>query len=114
MPPRSGPAIGDGGAIARQGKSCRQGYLLYRHTMFPSVSAGPSAASQLSEASPHASLSRSPTGCGSYKKTRSEEHTSELQSLMRISYAVFCLNKKIIPINKRLTQHKNHTQQSSE
>src|SRR3546814_8588712 len=27
-------------------------------------------------------------------KNRSEEHTSELQSLMRISYAVFCLNKK--------------------
>src|SRR3546814_4768515 len=26
--------------------------------------------------------------------SRSEEHTSELQSLMRISYAVFCLNKK--------------------
>src|SRR3546814_1876013 len=28
--------------------------------------------------------------------TRSEEHTSELQSLMRISYAVFCLKKKRI------------------
>src|SRR3546814_6569570 len=28
------------------------------------------------------------------KTSRSEEHTSELQSLMRISYAVFCLNKK--------------------
>src|SRR3546814_9916084 len=28
------------------------------------------------------------------KKSRSEEHTSELQSLMRISYAVFCLKKK--------------------
>src|SRR3546814_8567703 len=28
-------------------------------------------------------------------RTRSEEHTSELQSLMRISYAVFCLKKKI-------------------
>src|SRR3546814_9911898 len=27
-------------------------------------------------------------------RARSEEHTSELQSLMRISYAVFCLNKK--------------------
>src|SRR3546814_10908570 len=27
------------------------------------------------------------------KRERSEEHTSELQSLMRISYAVFCLNK---------------------
>src|SRR3546814_9750386 len=30
---------------------------------------------------------------------RSEEHTSELQSLMRISYAVFCLKKKIHIIN---------------
>src|SRR3546814_10469605 len=30
---------------------------------------------------------------------RSEEHTSELQSLMRISYAVFCLNKKKITEN---------------
>src|SRR3546814_2907619 len=29
---------------------------------------------------------------------RSEEHTSELQSLMRISYAVFCLKKKTKPI----------------
>src|SRR3546814_4915694 len=28
------------------------------------------------------------------EQARSEEHTSELQSLMRISYAVFCLNKK--------------------
>src|SRR3546814_5517881 len=32
---------------------------------------------------------------------RSEEHTSELQSLMRISYAVFCLKKK-----KRQTKHR--------
>src|SRR3546814_10305988 len=30
---------------------------------------------------------------------RSEEHTSELQSLMRISYAVFCLKKKIDEIH---------------
>src|SRR3546814_7825799 len=29
-----------------------------------------------------------------YEEQRSEEHTSELQSLMRISYAVFCLKKK--------------------
>src|SRR3546814_1080897 len=29
-----------------------------------------------------------------FAEARSEEHTSELQSLMRISYAVFCLNKK--------------------
>src|SRR3546814_9054447 len=32
---------------------------------------------------------------------RSEEHTSELQSLMRISYAVFCLNKKKNQTNKQ-------------
>src|SRR3546814_4340420 len=31
---------------------------------------------------------------------RSEEHTSELQSLMRISYAVFCLKKKTRPYNE--------------
>src|SRR3546814_2621469 len=29
-----------------------------------------------------------------FERVRSEEHTSELQSLMRISYAVFCLKKK--------------------
>src|SRR3546814_3198416 len=33
-------------------------------------------------------------------RLRSEEHTSELQSLMRISYAVFCLKKKIIKHTK--------------
>src|SRR3546814_3416568 len=32
---------------------------------------------------------------------RSEEHTSELQSLMRISYAVFCLKKKITTQQKK-------------
>src|SRR3546814_8386721 len=32
------------------------------------------------------------------QQERSEEHTSELQSLMRISYAVFCLNNKKITI----------------
>src|SRR3546814_1009792 len=35
------------------------------------------------------------------KKCRSEEHTSELQSLMRISYAVFCLKKKTAPTSYR-------------
>src|SRR3546814_3580112 len=34
---------------------------------------------------------------GSIRGQRSEEHTSELQSLMRISYAVFCLTKKKLP-----------------
>src|SRR3546814_6796261 len=38
---------------------------------------------------------------------RSEEHTSELQSLMRISYAVFCLKKKKKTYNNRYTYHYN-------
>src|SRR3546814_4428533 len=38
--------------------------------------------------------------------TRSEEHTSELQSLMRISYAVFCLKKK--KNNEAHVHHKAH------
>src|SRR3546814_6722424 len=37
------------------------------------------------------------------KRMRSEEHTSELQSLMRISYAVFCLKKKRTTDRHRLT-----------
>src|SRR3546814_6651347 len=36
------------------------------------------------------------------EKERSEEHTSELQSLMRISYAVFCLKKKTTSKNTRM------------
>src|SRR3546814_4984642 len=43
---------------------------------------------------------RAPHGC-----PRSEEHTSELQSLMRISYAVFCLKKK--KKNKNTYNNKN-------
>src|SRR3546814_8961227 len=37
-------------------------------------------------------------------KDRSEEHTSELQSLMRISYAVFCLKKKKLRLTKTITK----------
>src|SRR3546814_5666471 len=48
---------------------------------------------QLVDALPVHIWSWTPTG------KRSEEHTSELQSLMRISYAVFCLKKKKTPNN---------------
>src|SRR3546814_9902455 len=41
-------------------------------------------------------------------RARSEEHTSELQSLMRISYAVFCLKKK-----NNKNKHKKQTTQSN-
>src|SRR3546814_9992772 len=39
-------------------------------------------------------------------RERSEEHTSELQSLMRISYAVFCLTKKQVGIDLKHTNYK--------
>src|SRR3546814_1805432 len=57
-----------------------------------------------------------PTACNSVdlpepegpsSATRSEEHTSELQSLMRISYAVFCLKKK------KKQQHNNIIRRSN-
>src|SRR3546814_10343743 len=44
---------------------------------------------------------------GGFEFDRSEEHTSELQSLMRISYAVFCLKKKT---NVTYSNHYNLTQ----
>src|SRR3546814_5599120 len=49
-----------------------------------------------------------PGGGGEFRFLRSEEHTSELQSLMRISYAVFCLKKKTdnqIPYQSISTLH---------
>src|SRR3546814_6397397 len=48
-------------------------------------------------------------------RERSEEHTSELQSLMRISYAVFCLKKKKkIKINTHQEHNRLNTQSSKQ
>src|SRR3546814_7544378 len=44
---------------------------------------------RIEQAQQHVGIEAEPASC------RSEEHTSELQSLMRISYAVFCLKKQI-------------------
>src|SRR3546814_2707298 len=41
-------------------------------------------------------------------RRRSEEHTSELQSLMRISYAVFCLKKNTTYTNSSKTSYTKH------
>src|SRR3546814_2262358 len=43
------------------------------------------------------------------REERSEEHTSELQSLMRISYAVFCLKKKKIINTQKATEQNSTT-----
>src|SRR3546814_1942794 len=50
---------------------------------------------------------------GRPRPLRSEEHTSELQSLMRISYAVFCLNKKNLDSHGE-NEHYNSDHKSDE
>src|SRR3546814_3931048 len=47
-------------------------------------------------------------------RDRSEEHTSELQSLMRISYAVFCLKKKKQKKKKTKKHHKTNNRQTEQ
>src|SRR3546814_9127056 len=49
-------------------------------------------------------------GVGLEMTVRSEEHTSELQSLMRISYAVFCLTQKIHDTQENTQEHMNNKQ----
>src|SRR3546814_5174205 len=79
-------------AAKRPARSCRVAYVV-------TVPVGRSTKAGLS-------------GVSSARRARSEEHTSELQSLMRISYAVFCLKKKHNPRNKNVThtQSNNKTQ----
>src|SRR3546814_8628648 len=73
---------------------------------------------------PSALAARTPKNAGreGSSENRSEEHTSELQSLMRISYAVFCLKKKnntiiqiliLISHNLKIHLHNNVTHTSN-
>src|SRR3546814_2026887 len=90
--------------IRRPPRSTRTDTLFPYTTLFRSVrrcrspsmgSIPPASGVSASTASRYMGVSGTATG-------RSEEHTSELQSLMRISYAVFCLKKK------KTKQHKIH------
>src|SRR3546814_9876106 len=84
--------------IRRPPRSTRTDTLLPYTTLFRSLG---SATIWCGRAFPNAS---SPRGASRISWPRSEEHTSELQSLMRISYAVFCLKKK-----KKSEQHHPHS-----
>src|SRR3546814_2782624 len=96
--------------IRRPPRSTRTDTLFPYTTLFrsqPALHAGPGvrrrAAGRSCPPAPACRASRS-------SRRRSEEHTSELQSLMRISYAVFCLkkkNKKQKHINSN--KHYSHT-----
>src|SRR3546814_3720427 len=101
--------------IRRPPRSTRTDTLFPYTTLFRSWIVGPIAAAMLPGTAPSAAIAatvfsrtlpyapRHPACAAPI--TRSEEHTSELQSLMRISYAVFCLKKKI----HRKKNHNTHT-----
>src|SRR3546814_8374806 len=99
--------------IRRPPRSTRTDTLFPYTTLFRSTSSRISASSK---AMPRAeSLAAKAVPCTWNRllnaSRRSEEHTSELQSLMRISYAVFCLKKKKKEkkkIQHRYTAHQNN------
>src|SRR3546814_5757692 len=78
-------------------------YICCRPPVFKSTDRRPSAPSRSNSTAAESEISRAECWNRSAARrnvalhdiARSDEHTSELQSLMRISYAVFCLKKKI-------------------
>src|SRR3546814_9313356 len=95
--------------IRRPPRSTRTDTLLPYTTLFRSNRGGHRDAKDLARLRLHRRIAPQPPGIVAdiargnqrlqpfpRKGRRSEEHTSELQSLMRISYAVFCLKKKTI------------------
>src|SRR3546814_1760023 len=86
---RGSSAITFSGQVARQRPHCTQASSRKpSHGRFSSSSSAP-----VGQAETQARQRVQPAVSTAMR--RSEEHTSELQSLMRISYAVFCLQKKI-------------------
>src|SRR3546814_2543836 len=82
---------------------------LFRSRRVPSESTAPPshftlASGMILIALPDGTVAK-PLTCSTARNVRSEEHTSELQSLMRISYAVFCLKKK----KTKTTEHDHKT-----
>src|SRR3546814_8520462 len=86
--------------IRRPPRSTRTDTLFPYTTLFRSLSNCRAASMALCTSSMVRRSTATPWPC-----SRSEEHTSELQSLMRISYAVFCLKKKK---RQNTTHHKPH------
>src|SRR3546814_3974436 len=84
----------------------------YRQRIAAGSRAGMEGLSRIDEPAGASRVSASlPVRFSEHCARRSEEHTSELQSLMRISYAVFCLKKKKKNKQKSLKQDLLHTLQ---
>src|SRR3546814_5949290 len=112
MPFRGAPPAPPGSrAHASRRRSRRRLPPTRRDKLLPSMASRTSKFASRAPArdvSPQSARSMQPA---SRSPTRSEEHTSELQSLMRISYAVFCLKKKIY-ISEIMTKH--HTERNKQ
>src|SRR3546814_15512016 len=98
--------------IRRPPRSTRTDTLFPYTTLFRSPGLGPGAVTRAvstlcSYCGVGCRLNLHVSGDRSVSTSRSEEHTSELQSLMRISYAVFCLKKKKHTL---YISHSGHTQ----
>src|SRR3546814_10694918 len=93
--------------IRRPPRSTRTDTLFPYTTLFRSYRRSGSGWKEL----PYCGFRNSASPCQSsiIRDSRSEEHTSELQSLMRISYAVFCLKKK----KQNKTKNKNYETHTS-
>src|SRR3546814_8050901 len=91
---------GAGAAAVRSPSACGPWAAAASHSAFPPPSSPDDEARQ--RASSPAAPARADSHSADRRGGRSEEHTSELQSLMRISYAVFCLKKKK---KKQTTMH---------
>src|SRR3546814_9961477 len=96
MYPTPPEAIGIGVLpVFRERYGCAVGLSDHSATIYPAIAAAMLGAEVIEV---HVALSRDCFGpdviASVTPAERSEEHTSELQSLMRISYAVFCLKKK--------------------
>src|SRR3546814_17428336 len=92
--------------IRRPPRSTRTDTLFPYTTLFRSIRGRMSQAADRESVSPllkaaRRDARRSWFSASERSEDRSEEHTSEVQSLMRISYAVFCLKKKNKEYNKR-------------
>src|SRR3546814_9541808 len=93
--------------IRRPPRSTRTDTLFPYTTLFRSPRTARSSASAGRERRWRSAPRTAPPGPSPPAAGRSEEHTSELQSLMRISYAVFCLKKK--KKETKIKQTKQHT-----
>src|SRR3546814_17704426 len=80
--------------IRRPPRSTRTDTLFPYTTLFRSAASPSPALRSTDPVRPRAAATGSAARDRRVRARRSEEHTSELQSLMRISYAVFCLKKK--------------------